>query len=512
MGENMTETQVVVIGGGITGTAIARELSKYKIDVSLLEREEGCGFGVTKACQGLLHGGIAHLTSRTVKYHGDVPLKDHLLRPFGLKENMQNLGREEYFSLAYVLGEEIAQPGRLVLAENREDMELVELIKQVAENLDIRGISLLDRKGVEELEPDVHPKYIGGLFDSNEAVLLPMSWAMAFAENAEQNGAHIYKDTEVKDIEEKKEYYVVKANNGSFKAQHVVNAAGLYADEIARMVGVADFEVSGWKAQMLVMENRDAIHHILCATPRPQGGRLLIPTTHESIIVAHTFDPMTHKEDRSTNEEGIARLMSWPQEFIPSISKKNVISSFAGFLTFNTRDPNDHLLEAPKRGFINAVVSAPGMGPAPAIAREVVRMLADQGLELVTRSDFNPFRNKTRRFIELPEWERSEKLRAEPGYGHLVCRCMKVSEQEVREAVRAGAKTLDEVKFRTLAGFGRCQGGFCTSRVIKIISEELGISPLEVTKKGGNSHILVAETKRCLEPGIGRLTDADARG
>ena len=495
MGQRVTETQVAIIGGGITGAAIARELSKYKIDVSLLEKEGNCGFGVTKVCQGLLHGGIAHLTSRAVKYHGDIPLKDHLLRPFGLKEKLQNIGREEYFSLAHVLNEEIIQPGRLVLAENKEDMEIVDLIKGVAEDLGISGVTLLDRKGVEELETMVHPKYIGGLFDANESVVLPMSWALAFAENAEHNGAHIYRETEVKGIDERKEYYLIMTNNGSFKAEYVVNAAGLYADEIAKMVGAADFEVSGWKVQLLVMENRDYAHHVLCVVPRPQRGRLAIPTTHNSLVFAHTFDPMTHKKDLSTTREGLDQLMSWPQEFLPSISNKHVISSFAGFLTFNTKNPNDHLLEAPKRGFINAVVSAPGLGPAPAIAREIVRMLADQGLEFTTRSDFNPYRYKTPRFIELPEWDKNARIQAEPRYGHMVCRCEKVSEQEIREAVRAGARTLDDIKFRTLAGFGRCQGGFCTSRVLQIMAEELNVSPLEITKRSGDSYILKGKTK-----------------
>lgn len=499
MSGRVIETQVAIIGGGITGAAIVRELSKYKVDVCLLEKEGHCGSGITKACQGLLHGGIAHLTSRTVKYHGEIPFKDHLLQPFNLKEKLQNIGREEYFSLTHVLNEEIAQPGRLVLAENKEDMEMIELIKSVAEDLDIRGITPLDRKGIEELEPAVHPKYIGGLFDANESVVLPPSWAVAFAENAEQNGAHIYKETEVKGIDEKKNYYLIRSNNGLFKATYVVNAAGLYADEIAKMVGAADFEVSGWKVQLLVMENRDYVHHVLCLCPQPQKGRLAIPTTHDSLIFAHTFGPMTHKEDRSTSKEALAELMTWPQEFMPSISNKHVISSFASFLTFNTRDPNDHLLEVPKRGFINAVVSAPGMGPAPAIAREIVRMLADQGFELTTRSDFNPYRFKEPRFIELPTEEKNAKIQVEPRFGHIVCRCEHVSEQEIRAAVRAGARTLDEIKFRTLAGMGRCQGGFCTSRVLEIMAEELGVSPLELTKKGGGSYILESGTKELRE-------------
>ena len=495
MSSKVIETQVAIIGGGITGTAIARELSKYKVDVCLLEKEGSCGSGITKACQGLLHGGIAHLTSRTVKYHGEIPLNDHLLQPFNLKEKLQNVGREEYFSLAHVLNEEIAQPGRLVLAENKKDMEMVELIMNVAEDLDIRNIAPLDRKGIEELEPAVHPKYIGGLFDANESVVLPASWAIAFAENAEQNGAHIYKETEVKEIDEKKGYYMIKTNNGSFKAPYVVNAAGLYADEIARMVGVGDFEVSGWKVQLLVMENRDYVHHVLCLCPQPQRGRLAIPTTHNSLLFAHTVEPMTYKEDRSTTKKGLEELMTYPHEMLTGVSNKDVVSSFASFLTFNTRDPNDHILECPKRGFINAAVSAPGMGPAPAIAREIVRMLGDQGFELTTRSDFNPYRHKEPRFIELPAAEKNAKIQADPRFGHIVCRCEHVSEQEIRAAVRAGARTLDDIKFHTLAGMGRCQGGFCTSRVLEIMAEELGVSPLELTKKGAGSYILESKTK-----------------
>ena len=196
----------------------------------------------------------------------------------------------------------------------------------------------------------MHPKYIGGLFDANEAVVLPMSWAMAFAENAEQNGVHIYKETEVKSIDEKNGHYIIKTNNGSFRAEYVINAAGLYADKIAEMVGTADFQVSGWKAQLLVMENRVNIQHVLCVVPRPQRGRLVIPTTHNSLIFGHTFDPMTHKNDMSTTREGLAQLMSWPQEFVPSISNKHVISSFAGFLTFKYKKAGGSSFGEPEKG------------------------------------------------------------------------------------------------------------------------------------------------------------------
>ena len=499
MSGRVIETEVAIIGGGIMGAAMARELSKYKVDVCLIEKEPACGYGVTKACQGLVHGGIAYLSSRIVKFQGGMDLKDYLRQPFNLKERMGNIGREEYFALAPLLNEEIIQPGRLMLAENKEDMEMIGLIKELADLQGIRGITVLDRKGLEEKEPLVHPKYIGGLFDANEAQSLPTAWAIAFAENAEQNGVHIFKETEVKGIEEKKEYYLIKTNNGLFKAEYVVNAAGLFADEIANMVGVADFAVSAWKVELLVMENRDYIQRILCIVPHPQKGRLLIPTTHNSILVAHSFAPMTNKYDMSTTREKLDELVTWPREMVPAISMKHIVSNFAGFLTFNTKNPSDHLMECPKRGFINAVVSAPGQAPAPAMAREIVRMLRDEGLEIITKSDFNPYRYKEPRFIELPTEEKNAKIQAEPRFGHIVCRCEHVSEQEIRAAVRAGARTLDEIKFRTLAGMGRCQGGFCTSRVLEIMAEELGVSPLELTKKGGGSYILESKTKELRE-------------
>jgi len=218
------------------------------------------------------------------------------------------------------------------------------------------------------------------------------------------------------EINEKKGCFLIKTNNGSFKAEYVVNAAGLYADDIAKMVDAADFEVTGWKAQQLVVENRDYTRRVLCGAPRPQRGRLVIPTTHNSLIVAHTFHPMTNKRDRSTTREGVTELLTWLHEFLPTMSDKHLISAFSGFLTFNTKNPNDHLLESPKRGFITVAVSAPGLGPAPAIAREIVRMLADQGLECTTRSDFNPYRYKAPRFIDLSAWEKNDRIKTEPEY------------------------------------------------------------------------------------------------
>jgi glycerol-3-phosphate dehydrogenase len=489
------ETQVAVIGGGITGTAIVRELSKYKLDSTLIEKEAAFGFGITKACQGLLHGGITYLASRAVKFHGGMDFEKYLRQPFKLKDILGSKGREEYFYMAPLLNVELHKPGIIFPAETDEDIKTMNIMRDVGVSLGVTGLEILDRKGLEEREPLIGKRWIAALFDPHEGILVASQWAQAFGEHAQQNGAHILKETEVQGIEEKKGYYLIKTNKGVIQAEYVINAAGIYTDRIAAMVGAANFEMTGWKCEILVTENRNYCRHVLLTVPRPQKVHVVIPTTHNSLLFSHTFGPMINKEERATTQEGFDDLRKWPDEMFQGFAKDAIISTFAGYLNWNTKDPDDHLMESPKRGFINVVVGAPGIGPAPAIGREVARMLAEQGLEMLPRTDFNPYRLKEHRFIELPTEEKKALIKKEPNYGHMVCRCMHVSDQEIRSVVRAGAKTLDEIKFEALAGMGRCQGGFCTSRVVKIISEELNISPLEVTKKGAGSEILKRETK-----------------
>ncbi|MCK5186013.1 MAG: FAD-dependent oxidoreductase, partial [Deltaproteobacteria bacterium] len=319
-----------------------------------------------------------------------------------------------------------------------------------------------------------------------------------FAENAKQNGAHFVSNTEVRGIEERKGYYLIKTNNGSIKAEFVINAAGLFSDEIAAMVHKIDWSFFMLKSQYLVLENRGYLNHIVSGIPALRMLPPMMPTPHGNILSSGANERITNKTDLdfSTTKEGLELLSRTPQLYTPSISlKKDMIRSFSGVMHFNTRNPNDYLIEWPRERFLNLIVCAPGLGPAPALAQETVKMLRDKGLDLVEKSDFNPYRHKEPRFIDLPTEEKNEKIRENPRYGHIICRCEKTCEQEVREAVKRGVKTLDEMKFEVKTGMGRCQGGFCTSRVLKIMSEELGLSPLELKQKGDDSYILKSTTK-----------------
>jgi glycerol-3-phosphate dehydrogenase len=260
------------------------------------------------------------------------------------------------------------------------------------------------------------------------------------------------------------------------------------------MMGPIDFSFNIWKCQLLVLENQDYVSRVVSVIPRPQNPRGLFYTPDGNVLAIHTMDLTEDKEDQSTTGEGLNRLSGFLNYYIPEADLK-IVRSFAGFLHFNTRDPDDYILEFPKPRFLNVIACPPAAGPAPALAFEVVKRLADQGLILAEKSNFNPYRAREPRFIHLPPEEKNRRIQANPDCGHLICRCEMVTEEEIREAIRSGATTVDEIKFRTRAGMGRCQGGFCTSRILKIMMEERGVSPQEITLKGGNSYLLVRDTK-----------------
>ncbi len=498
MSVKVTETEVLIIGGGIIGAAIARELSKFKVDVCLVEKEPAIGFGITKGSQGMLHSGLGMYASRLIKWFDrSIDVNTYLRTPLHVKEKFNITGYRMLLELEPFLKAKILKCGRIMLAKNEDDIKVLEVIKEVTESIGFKDLVLLDRNKLQDMEPALdYSRFLAGLYDPGEYTIFPTEWAIAFAENAKENGAHIVLDTEVIGIEERKGYYLIETDNGSIKAEFVINAAGLFSDEIANMVERIDWSFMLLKCEYLVLENRGYLSHIISEIPEPMKARPMLPTPEGNILVSGTIAASTDKYDLSTTKEALEIISGIPQDYVPGISlKKDIIRSYAAYMHFNTRDPDDYLIEWYRDRFLNLIVCPPGLAPAPALSQEVVKMLGDKGLDLVEKSDFNPYRDTEPRFIQLSIEEKNEKIRSNPVYGHIICRCEKACEQEVREAVRRGAITLDEIKFKTRTGMGRCQGGFCTSRVLKIMSEELGISPLEIKQKGGNSYILKSKTK-----------------
>lgn len=497
MEDRVTETQVLIIGGGIVGTAIARELSKYKVDVCLVEKEGDVGSGITKGSLGLLHSGLGICTSRLVKWWDrSVDVNLYLRQPLRTKEKLNIVGRQMLIELQPFLNTKIVKCGRIILAQNQDDMKVLEIMKEVTEGIGIKDLVFLEKNKLQEMEPALdYSKFIEGLYDPGEYSVFPAEWPIAFAENAKQNGAHIVLNTEVKGIEERKGYYVIKTNNGSIKAEFVINAAGLFSDEIAAMIGKVDWSFVMWKSHLMIIENKGYLNHIVSEVIVPQTPRILVPTTEGNLEVGVTMEKGTDKYDYSTTKEMLDFLTDYPQFYIPSISpKKDMIRSFVAYMHFNTRDPDDYIIEWPRERFLNLIVCAPGIGPAPALAQEVVKMLASRGLELIERSDFDPYRHRVWRFIELPADEKNRKIREDPRYGHVICRCKTVTEGEIVDAIHGGASTLDGVKFRTGAGMGPCQGNFCGPKIASLLAQQLQQPLEEVTKKGQGSNYICQST------------------
>jgi glycerol-3-phosphate dehydrogenase len=500
MEERVTETQVLIIGGGITGTALVRELSKYKVDVCLVEKEPAVGFGISKGTQGVLHGGLSLFSSRLVKWFDrSIDVATYIKTPLHLKEKFNIIGRPIFLELESKLNVKIKKTGIIQFAYDKAEMRAFEIIKEKAEELGFTDIVLLDRNQIRDLEPGIDvSKRVGGIYDPNDYVIVVPEWCMAFADNAKQNGAHVLVNTEVTGIEEKKGYWLVKTNNGPIKAEFVINAAGVHSDEIAAMVEKIDWSYVLFDHTFFVLENKGYLKHMIFEMPIPFEPCLMIPTPDGNILGGVTMyqHKIEEKNDFLTTRQGLEHIIKIPESFIPDVPwRKAIMRSFRAYLMFNTRDMDDMLLYWPRERFLNMITCAPGIAPSAGLALEVVKMLRDKGLDLVEKSDFNPYREDPRGFIDLPTEIKNAKIKANPAYGHIVCRCEKGTEQEVRNAVRAGARTLDEVKFRVRTGMGRCQGGFCTSRVLQIMSEEMGVSPLEIKLKGGNSYILKQETK-----------------
>ena len=240
--ERITETQVAIIGGGIVGTALAHALCQYQVDVCLLEKEPAVGFGITKGSQGGLHGGIAIFMSKLVKWwEGAGDLRAYLSNLEHLKDKLNDPGKNMYVELEPFLKARIRHCGRVMVAETQDDMENMKLFKELAEDTGAEGIVLLDKDGLREKEPLINTRFIGGLYDPHPSTVISTEWATAFAENAAINGAHILLNTKVTGIEEKNGGYLIRTNKGPVKAEYIVNAAGIFSDEIAKMIGIIVF-------------------------------------------------------------------------------------------------------------------------------------------------------------------------------------------------------------------------------------------------------------------------------
>lgn len=466
---------ITIIGAGVVGSAIARELSKYNLKVLMLEKTDDVSNGASKANSGIVHGGYA------AKYGT-------------LKGKMCFEGNRMYDKLNEELNFGFKRTGALVIGFNEEDEKtLIELYNNGLKNgVNENEMEILYRDEILEIEPNINKDVKVALLAKDVGITSPYEMTIALAENAVNNGVELKLENEVISIEEKSDYYIVITNQDSFETKYIINAAGVNSDKISNMVGINNFYIIPRKGQYIIFHKGygKIINNVIFQVPTEKGkGILVTPTYHGNLMIGPDAQESS-RDDVSTDLETLKYIIKTAKLSVPNIDLKKVLTSFSGIRP--TPSTGDFIIEESKERFINvAGIESPGLTSSPAIAKMVVDILKKSGLNLIEKSDFNPIRKSIIIKKDLTYKEVNKMLDLDSDE-QIICRCEMVSKKEIIDALNRGIpiKSVDAVKRRTRATMGFCQGEFCTPRIKKVISEVLNIKEEDIPLRGKKSGIL----------------------
>ncbi|MDP2912499.1 MAG: NAD(P)/FAD-dependent oxidoreductase [Candidatus Omnitrophota bacterium] len=465
---------VAIIGGGVVGTAIGRELSRYRLRAAIFEKEAELAFGVSKSNSGIIHPGTQN-------------------SPGSLKGKLCVLGNLLTRKLAGELCIDFKEAGELIVAFNEKECALLLRLMKNGESLGVPGMKIVNRRWLKAHEPNLSREAVAALYAPTAGIISPYRWVYDFAENAARNGVEIHTETKVENIQPARPGFEIAASGGTFRARFVVNAAGLYADEVSGMVGLDDFKIKPRKGEEFLLDKKDEhlTNHLLFPLPsKTSKGILVTMTSDGNPMIGPTSEVIEDKEDLSTTDAGLKKVLAGAMRLVPSINENDIIAYFAGL---RPAAGDDFIIrhEDKAPGFINvAGIQSPGLTAAPAIALMVSDILKKNGLEMKKKAVFHKHRkSEFHLFAAAPE-KAKRFIRRDASYGDIVCRCEMVSAREVRDAIARGAITMDGIKFRTRAQAGRCHGSFCTTRIMKILSRQTGTPVTALTKRGKGSEIL----------------------
>ena len=470
----------VVIGAGVVGGMVARELTRYRGTVCIVERASDVSMGATRANSAIVHAGFD-------------------AKEGSLKALLNVRGSKMMQSVASDLGVKYKRNGSLVVGFSDEDRDTLKALLDRGRKNGVEGLSIIEREEILKLEPSIGDGVVCALRAETGAIICPYELCMAAVGNAMDNGATLKCSFEVKRIEKIDGGYRIYSDDSYVDAKHVVNSAGLYSDEISAMIGVDEYTVRPRRGEYMLLDREVGGHitHTVFRCPSRMGkGVLVSPTVDGNLLIGPTAEDIDDKEDTTTTAAGLAKVRSLAAEQVARIDFSKVITSFTGLRS--TGNTGDFVISMPKEGFLNLVgIESPGLSSAPAIAEYAVSLFVDAGYEANLREDFNGTRRPMHFFSSLSNEEKNALIKERPEYAHVICRCETVTEGEILDAIRTNPRPtdVDGVKRRTRASMGRCQGGFCTPYIIELLAEELSIDYTAVTKFGGNSYINFGKTK-----------------
>lgn len=472
----------VIVGGGAVGCAVARWLSRYRLRICLAERGEDVCVGTSKANSAICHAGF------------DAPIGS-------AKARFNVAGSRMMEALSLELDFPYRRCGALVLCFDEADIPRLEELKRRGERNGVEGLTVLDRASLRRQEPRVSPEAAAALYAPTSAIICPFGMTIALAENAAANGCEFRFDTEVRRIRREDDHFLLETNRGTLESRVVIAAAGVYGDALHNQLCETKLTIVPRRGEYCLLDRRDGelVQHTIFQLPSAMGkGVLVSPTVHGNLLVGPTAVDQEEKDCTATTAAGLRRVAETAARSVPSLPMRDVITSFAGLRAHLTGGDDDFIVGESADGFFEAVgIESPGLSSAPAIGRYLAELAAAK-LDAVEKDDFIPERRSIPRPREMDLAARQALIEKDPAYATVVCRCEQITEGEIREAIRRGARSLDGVKRRVRAGMGRCQGGFCTPRVLELLHQELGVPMTELTKGGGESRLLAGRTKEVL--------------
>ena len=475
---------VIIIGAGVSGSAVARELSRYRIKVCVLEKEEDVCCGTSKANSGIVHAGYDAAEG-------------------SLMAKLNVRGNEMMDALARDLDIPFKRTGSLVICLHEEDQPQLQTLYERGGRNGVPGLRILGREELKDMEPNISDEACAALYAPTAGIICPFELNIAMAENAAMNGVEFRFNTEVQDLKSTEKGWEIYTSQGICETRYVVNAAGVYADVFHNMISKNKIHITPRKGEYCLLDKSAGSHvgRTIFALPGKYGkGVLITPTVHGNLLVGPTAVDIEDKEGTNTTKEGLDEIIKKAGMNIKNLPMRQVITSFAGLRAHE--DGHEFIIGEVKdaRGFIDcAGIESPGLTSSPAIGEMVGNLIRDK-MNLEEKEDFISIRKGVLNPNTLDREQRNFLIQEKPEYGNIVCRCEMITEGEIIDAIQRplGARSLDGVKRRTRAGMGRCQTGFCSPKTMEVLARELHIPISEVTKSGGNSGIIRGRNKDSL--------------